>query len=61
LTEGTYSIVELTEPPFYLDGTDNAGSLGGDATTTQNSILNVYVGPNQHGTDYDFGKIPNFG
>jgi uncharacterized surface anchored protein len=55
LLPGTYNIVQLTQPPGFLDGLSTAGSLGGAAA--QDQILNIALNGNQQGTEYDFGHF----
>ena len=57
LRPGTYSLTE-TQPttPFYFDGLDAAGSLGG--LTGNDAITNIAVTPGQSGSDYRFGELP---
>ena len=52
-----YTITE-TQPAGLLDGIDTAGSLGGDATTTNDVISGIVVNPGDSGTDYDFAELP---
>ncbi len=57
LRPGTYSLTE-TQPttPFYFDGLDTAGSLGGSAGN--DAITNIAITPGQLGSDYRFGELP---
>jgi hypothetical protein len=50
---GTYTLTEI-QPPNMLDGLDSAGSLGGIAGN--DIITNIPVGPQQAGTNYEFGE-----
>lgn len=50
-----YRIVEAEQPEGYYDGKDTAGSLGG--TALDDEILDIDLGPNDHGTDYNFGEL----
>ncbi|MGL6197072.1 MAG: SdrD B-like domain-containing protein, partial [Thermoguttaceae bacterium] len=53
------SIYKITEwqPDGYIDGKDAAGSLGGIADNPGDTIRDIPVGPNQHGTNYNFGEL----
>ena len=57
LRPGTYRLDE-TQPltPFYFDGSDAAGSLGGIAGNDQ--IDAIPVSPAVAGTDYHFAELP---
>jgi uncharacterized repeat protein (TIGR01451 family) len=50
---GTYTLTEV-HPAEFLDGTDRAGSLGGQAGN--DVISGIVLGPNQDGTGYLFGE-----
>ncbi len=55
--EEKYLIAE-TQPTAYDDGRESVGSLGGTLPATDNdTIRDIYVGPGQHGTDYNFGEF----
>lgn len=54
LPPGTYVITE-TQPIGFYDGLDTPGSLGG--TTPSNDVLNVTLGEDQHGVEYNFGEL----
>lgn len=49
-----YRIIE-TQPEEYCDGKDTVGSL--DGTVFDDDIQDIWVGPNDHGTDYNFGEL----
>ncbi len=51
-----YRVTEI-QPVGYADGLDKEGSLGGLAVNPGDEILDINVGPNQHGTDYNFGEL----
>ena len=57
LRPGTYTLTE-TQPtsPYYFDGLDAPGSLGG--TAGNDTITNVVITPGQQGSDYRFGELP---
>jgi hypothetical protein len=56
LLPGTYEISE-TQPSGYSQGTNNAGSLGGQVQGDNLTAISVDAG--NLGTDYDFGEILN--
>ena len=57
LAGGTYTVTE-TQPPFFLDGIDTAGSEGGDDATVNDEISSITLPDGVDATDYDFGEIP---
>ena len=60
LNPGTWEVVEVTQPPGYLDGVDRAGTVGGLAINPGDKIENINLGDGQSGQEYDFGKLlPN--
>ncbi len=56
LLSGTYTINE-TQPTTHVDGIDDAGSEGGDATSVNDEISGIVLGGGVDGTDYDFGEL----
>ncbi|SEN16681.1 conserved repeat domain-containing protein [Luteibacter sp. UNCMF331Sha3.1] len=55
LPAGTYRIAE-TQPPQYLDGAEQVGSLGG--THAANDVFDgIVLGVSQVGTNYNFGEL----
>jgi hypothetical protein len=54
LPPGTYAVSE-TQPAGYLQGTNAAGSLGGQVQG--DTITAIGVNQSDKGTDYDFGEI----
>jgi len=63
LTSGTYILEEVT-PAGYLDGADQAGSIGGrfvgQAQANGDRIAGITLGFGQTGFDYNFGELlPN--
>lgn len=57
LPPGTYSIIEVTQPPGYLDGLARAGTLGGTAVNPGDKIVNVKLTSGQSSQENDFGKL----
>lgn len=55
LLPGTYQVVE-TDPPFFPDGQDSAGSEGG--VEANDDISNIVLAANTNATDYNFGELP---
>lgn len=53
LRPGNYQLIE-TQPRFYTDGTDRAGSAGGIASN--DVISSIPLGPNEAAVNYDFGE-----
>jgi fimbrial isopeptide formation D2 family protein/uncharacterized repeat protein (TIGR01451 family) len=57
LRPGSYTLTELQPAaPYYFDGFDAAGSLGGLAGSDE--ITNIAIATGQAGTDYRFGELP---
>jgi hypothetical protein len=50
---GSYSLRE-TQPDFFQDGVDSAGSQGGGAT---NDVITVGLPENVNATNYNFGEV----
>ena len=59
LSSDTYTVVEQ-QPATHVDGKDTAGSLGGDASTSNDEISGIIIadGTTTVGTDYNFGELP---
>jgi len=55
LAPGTYTIKE-TQPTTNPDGTDTAGTAGGNATTTNDTISGITLTADQAATGYLFGE-----
>jgi uncharacterized repeat protein (TIGR01451 family) len=55
LRPGNYTITE-TQPTNYKEGTDNLGSLNGNAAT-QNVFSSINVPMGANGINYDFGEL----
>jgi fimbrial isopeptide formation D2 family protein/uncharacterized repeat protein (TIGR01451 family) len=55
---GTYTITE-TQPANYNDGIDTSGTLGGNPAVNDR-VTGIVVGPNQDGTQYNFGERGTF-
>lgn len=55
LLPGTYQVVE-TDPAFFPDGQDTAGSAGGNVAN--DDISNIVLAANTDATDYNFGELP---
>jgi hypothetical protein len=52
-----YMLTE-TQPSFYRDGKDTAGTLGG--TVTNDQLASIAAGPADDGAEYNFGELlPN--
>jgi hypothetical protein len=57
LRPGMYMLTE-TQPSFYRDGKDTAGTLGG--TVTNDQLASIAAGPADDGAEYNFGELlPN--
>ena len=56
LLSGTYTVVE-TQPATHVDGVDDAGSVGGDATTVNDEISGIVLPAGVDAVEYDFGEI----
>ncbi len=56
LLPGVYGVQEL-HPSGYLDGTDTAGTAGGDPENPGDRICFANLSPGQIGTDYNFGEL----
>ena len=55
LLAGTYTVTEATQP-FYLDGKDTPGTLGGDSPVND-QLSSIVLAPAANGTGYNFGEI----
>ncbi|QDU57686.1 SdrD B-like domain-containing protein [Aeoliella mucimassa] len=55
LLPGTYQVTE-TDPAFYPDGQDTAGSAGG--SVADDDISNITIGSGVEATAYNFGELP---
>jgi len=51
-----YTVIE-TQPPGLLDGGDAAGPLGGDATTVNDEVSGIVVGPGEVASGNTFGEL----
>src|SRR5262249_27713203 len=52
---GTYQIT-TTQPPPFVDGAANVGSLGGQVSGPD-SVLSIIVRAGEFGLEYDFGEL----
>lgn len=63
LAAGNYTVVELVQPADCFDGTDQVGTIDGEADTIAvadsllDEIANVQLGYGQVGANYNFGEI----
>jgi len=55
LLAGTYRVQE-TQPAFFGDGTDSAGSAGG--TTANDDLSQIVLGAGVDAVNYNFGELP---
>jgi hypothetical protein len=57
LRPGTYTLTEVTQPGGYPDGVETEGSVGGDATTTNEVISGIVLSQGTPALDYLFGEL----